>query len=199
MEKGGILTEAHDAVMSYCCDRSRSVTWGIFGGLPSTPHGVELQRSGQESEFLGTIFSNVKVGKGDYFTRPSAGGGGLGDPLERDPKSVLEDVIDEYVSIERAEKDYGVVIKEIDREIDLFEIDAEATENARELIRLNRQKWLEENPETVMEKFRKGEVDLLDLIRRYGIIIDQQTGEYLPKTTDQNREAMRKRTLEYWK
>lgn len=199
VEKGGILTEAHDAVMSYCCDRSRSVTWGIFGGLPSTPHGVKLQRKGMETEFLGTIFSNVKVGKDDYFTRPSAGGGGLGDPLERDPKAVLEDVIDEYVSIERAEKDYGVVIKEIDREIDLFEIDEDATANTREWIRLNREKWLKEDPESVMEKFHNGEVDILDLIRRYGIIIDQQTGEYLPKTTAQNREAMRNRSMAYWK
>lgn len=198
VEKGGILTEADDAVMSYCCDRSRSVTWGIFGGLPSNPHGVQLMRGEADSEFLGTIFSNVKVNKGDEFTRPSAGGGGLGDPLERDPQDVLEDVIDDYVSIERAKKDYGVVIKEIDREIDLFEIDEEATKTAREYIRLNRRKWLEQDPESVMEKYHNGELDLLDLIRHYGIIIDQKTNELLPKSTAQYREAMKKRTLAYW-
>ncbi|WP_240491824.1 hypothetical protein, partial [Acinetobacter baumannii] len=72
---------------------------------------------------------------GTSFDRPSAGGGGLGDPLERDPKLVLEDVIDEYVSIERARKDYGVVIREIDRDMDAFEIDEEATQKEREAIR----------------------------------------------------------------
>jgi N-methylhydantoinase B len=37
------------------------------------------------------------------------GGGGWGDPLERDPQAVLDDVLDEYVSVEGAERDYGVV------------------------------------------------------------------------------------------
>ena len=44
----------------------------------------------------------VDVGPGDLFTRPSAGGGGFGDPLERDPEAVVEDVADGYVTIERA-------------------------------------------------------------------------------------------------
>jgi len=34
----------------------------------------------------------------------------MGDPLEREPDAVLRDVLDEYVSIERAQLDYGVVI-----------------------------------------------------------------------------------------
>ena len=51
------------------------------------------------------------------FSRPTAGGGGFGDPLERDPAHVMEDVADDYVSIERAAKDYGVVLKVIDAEI----------------------------------------------------------------------------------
>jgi N-methylhydantoinase B len=38
------------------------------------------------------------------------GGGGWGDPLDRDPQAVLDDVIDEYVSVEGARRDYGVVI-----------------------------------------------------------------------------------------
>ena len=38
VRKGGRLTQVEDAVMSYCCDRARSVTWGIAGGLPSLPH-----------------------------------------------------------------------------------------------------------------------------------------------------------------
>src|SRR5690606_31947971 len=42
VEKGGILTNIENTVMSYSCDRARSVTWGLFGGLPSTPHGAWL-------------------------------------------------------------------------------------------------------------------------------------------------------------
>ncbi|WP_042346515.1 hydantoinase B/oxoprolinase family protein [Bacillus massiliigorillae] len=198
IEKGGILTNAKETVMSYCCDRSRSVTWGIFGGLPSTPHGAWLNKDSEEEQFLGTIFSNIKLKQGDSFTRPSAGGGGLGDPLERDPKDVLEDVIDEYVSIERAKKDYGVVINEIDREIDLFEIDEQATQVEREFIRNARVGWLSEDVDTVMEQYNNGSIDQLDLIRKYGVIIDLATNKALEKSTEQNRNMLQKRSLAYW-
>ncbi len=92
VRKGGTLTQVEAAVMSYCCDRARSVTWGIGGGLPSLPHGVWLNRGSDEERFLGANFSGVPVKEGDRFERPSAGGGGLGDPLDRDPDAVLEDV-----------------------------------------------------------------------------------------------------------
>src|SRR5690606_18447727 len=138
VEKGGTLTDAESSVMSYCCDRARSITWGIEGGLPSIPHGVWLNRGTENEQFLGSIFSSVPVQPGDTFYRPSAGGGGLGDPLERTPEEVLEDVIDGYVSIGRAAEDYGVVITEIDRAIDLFEVDQEATSAKRAWIREHR-------------------------------------------------------------
>ncbi|HEX2737264.1 MAG TPA: hypothetical protein VHP57_03925 [Acidimicrobiia bacterium] len=38
------------------------------------------------------------------------GGGGWGDPLARDPQAVLDDVLDEYVSVEGAARDYGVAL-----------------------------------------------------------------------------------------
>ena len=39
------------------------------------------------------------------------GGGGWGDPLDRDPAAVLDDVLDEYVSVDAASRDYGVVLR----------------------------------------------------------------------------------------
>ena len=63
VEKGAILREAEGAVMSYMCDRARSITWGIEGGLPSIPHGVWLTR-GDDRTFLGAVFSNVPCGAG---------------------------------------------------------------------------------------------------------------------------------------
>lgn len=198
IQKGGTLTEVADTVMSVCCDRSRSVTWGIYGGLPSIPHGNWLNPGTDKEQFLGAFFSNVKVKKGDSFTRPSAGGGGLGDPLKRDPEAVLEDVIDGYVSIERAKKDYGVVIKEIDAELDLYEILEDETAKEREYIRKNRKNWLMEDPDVVYELYKNGEIDELDLIRRYGVIIDFATDEVLYKSTSQFREMLQKRSAAYW-
>jgi N-methylhydantoinase B len=58
------------------------------------------------------------------------GGGGWGDPLDRDPQAVLDDVWDEYVSIEGAEHEYGVVITGSLEAMDLA-VDAEATAQLR--------------------------------------------------------------------
>lgn len=198
VEKGGILTDTNNTVMSYCCDRSRSITWGIKGGLPSIPQGAILNPNQEDEQFLGTIFSNVEVKKGDSFTRPSAGGGGLGDPLERDVHAVMEDVIDEYVSIERAKLDYGVIIYEIDRDIDAFELDIEATLKEREYIRNNRQHWLEMDPHEVERLYNAGEINQMDVVRRHGVIMDYKTNKVLPVSTLQYREEMKKRSLTFW-
>jgi N-methylhydantoinase B len=48
--------------------------------------------------------------KGDMVIDYTQGGAGVGDPTERDPQLVLEDVRDELVSVESARNDYGVVI-----------------------------------------------------------------------------------------
>ena len=47
---------------------------------------------------------------GDRIAFYSAGGGGYGNPFERDPRDVAEDVQNGYVSIEKAREDYGVII-----------------------------------------------------------------------------------------
>src|SRR5699024_8488138 len=171
-QQDGTVTAISASVMSVCCDRSRSVTCGIMGGLPSLPHGNWLNPGKENEEFLGAFFSNVRVTEGDSFTRPSSGGGGLGDPLKRDVDAVLEDVIDGYVSIERAKKDYGVVVREIDADIDLYEIDEAETEKEREYIRLNREKWIDQDAREVHNMYKEGKIDKLDLIRQYGVIID---------------------------
>lgn len=199
VSKGGVLTDANKTVMSYCCDRARSVTWGIDGGLPSIPQGVWLNRGTPDEKFLGALFSNVPVGPGDTFERPSAGGGGYGDALERDLEAVLEDVIDGYVSVGRAGKDYGVVIRPIDPEIDEYELDEEASVKLREELRATRLDKLAESPETVAERYNTGELDQLDLVRHYGVILDWSTGKLLPTTTQQYREQMAKRSSSHWK
>jgi N-methylhydantoinase B len=60
------------------------------------------------------------------------GGGGFGNPLEREPERVKIDVRDGYVTIAGALRDYGVVVKgDPDRDPEGLEVDVEATEQAR--------------------------------------------------------------------
>lgn len=198
VEKGGTLTDADNTVMSYCCDRARSITWGIEGGLPSIPHGVWLNKDTGGEKFLGSIFSSVPVEPGDTFFRPSAGGGGFGDPLERTAEEVLEDVIDDYVSVERAAEDYGVVIIPIDPELDQYEIDRDATLAKRAWIREHRRSWLETDAEQVAQQYRAGDLGVLDVIRRHGVILDWGTGELFEETTKQHREQMTRRSADNW-
>jgi N-methylhydantoinase B len=197
--KGGALTEAQDTVVSYCCDRARSIAWGLNGGLPSLPHGVWLNRGTEQEQFLGVVFSNVQLQAGDTFTRPSAGGGGFGDPLERDPGDVCEDVIDGYVSPGRALADYGVVVEELDAELAEYRVDAEATAVARQRMARERLEWLTSDPESVAQRYRRGELDVLDLVRHYGVIVDWGTGELLARTTETYREMIRRRAAEHWR
>jgi N-methylhydantoinase B len=63
---------------------------------------------------------------GDVIQFFSAGGGGYGDPLERDPLAAEQDVFNEYVSIEQARNDYGVVI-----DPKTLKVDLKATEKQR--------------------------------------------------------------------
>ena len=132
-------------------------------------------RDGEAAVASEPMFSNVPIREGDLFTRPSAGGGGYGDPLERDPNAVLEDVIDGYVTPPRARGDYGVVVEVIDPDVDDYRLDAEATALERARIRRSRHGWLEEDPKHVEELFRAGEVDVLDL--RSPLRRDPQLGD----------------------
>jgi N-methylhydantoinase B len=62
----------------------------------------------------------------------NAGGGGWGDPLQRDPEVVKRDVRDGYVSIEGAARDYGVVVTgDPDEDPEGLVLDLEATERLR--------------------------------------------------------------------
>jgi N-methylhydantoinase B len=197
--KTSVMLEAEKTVISYICDRERAIVWGIEGGLPSMPHGLSIKRAGADREdWLGSVFSDVPIGSGDVFSRPTAGGGGFGDPLERDPALVLEDVIDDYVSIERAAKDYGVVIRAIDPEICAYQIDEAATQKAREKIRTERGGWLAADPEEVAADYRAGKIDKLDVVRRYAVVLDWDSGALLPVSTGQFREMFHKRSAAAW-
>ncbi|MFT7459253.1 MAG: N-methylhydantoinase B [Planctomycetota bacterium] len=183
------LRDAKDAIVSYVCDRERSIVWGLEGGLSAGPHGMSVTHE-ETSNYLGTIVSGVRLSADDGLIRASSGGGGLGDPLLRETQAVLDDVIDDYVSIERAAKDYGVVIEEIDARRGDYRVNEDATILQRERLRNERQSRFVEDPESIAERFRNGDLDVLDLVRHYGVIVDWGNGVLLPRTTATYRELL---------
>ena len=69
-----------------------------------------------------TLADNIMLNSGDVVRIESAGGGGWGNPLERDLDDVARDVKKGYVTIEGARRDYGVVM-----DSDTLTVDTEAT------------------------------------------------------------------------
>jgi N-methylhydantoinase B len=104
--------------------KTETAGWGLEGGEANSKNAVVLYPDTEQE--LSTGMMRKTFQPGESLSNRSAGGGGYGDPYERDPERVLEDVIDEYVSKESAREDYGVVVTE-----DL-EIDWEATESLRD-------------------------------------------------------------------
>ena len=106
--------------------RGKLPPWGIFGGA---------------SAQVGDVFVNgisVADGVREVFLKPgdvvrvqTNAGGGFGNPFERDPKLVLGDVADRYVTIDRAREDYRVVI-----DPNSLRLDVEATTKLRASLRV---------------------------------------------------------------
>ena len=100
--------EARYSVLS---DRAVLPPFGVAGAGPAAPVKVSLRRDGAEVDFStpGKV-TGVAIRAGDIVVMQSAGGGGYGDPLARDPDRVRDDVMAGYVSPERARLGYGVVL-----------------------------------------------------------------------------------------
>jgi N-methylhydantoinase B len=96
---------------SVLSDRAVLPPFGVAGAGPAAPVKVSLRRDGAEVDFAtpGKV-TGVAIGSGDIVVMQSAGGGGYGDPLAREPDRVRDDVRAGYVSLERARLGYGVVL-----------------------------------------------------------------------------------------
>ena len=114
--RGGLALEreymilADKAGMTMRSDRRSHLPYGLAGGNPGTP-SANILNPGPRQQVLPTLpMESVALRRGDVFRHVTAGGGGYGDPLERDPERVLDDVLDEKLTRPYAEREYGVVI-----------------------------------------------------------------------------------------
>jgi len=127
----GCLTDEPWTV-SGMVDRTRFPGQGLEGGKPGA--------LGQFQMADGTPLhpkSLITLEPGQRVQLNGAGGGGYGDPMQRSPELVLDDVVNEYVSIEAAEREYGVAIRyrgdpnRLVRTPDLYYIDWDRTQTLR--------------------------------------------------------------------
>ncbi len=85
--------------------------YGLFGGKPGSCN-LALVNEGLEGEREIAAKESLKLKLNDTFTSYPSGGGGWGNPFDRDPELVKKDAKDELISLESAEKDYGVVLED---------------------------------------------------------------------------------------
>src|SRR5512139_536387 len=95
------------------------------------PEGLFGGKTGAKAQFLvdtvqGNPFGLTQLKPGDAVTIDAAGGGGYGNPLERDPEMVETDIREGYVSAEKAREYYGVAI-----DSKTLKADMEATKKLR--------------------------------------------------------------------
>ena len=118
-----------DIMLSIRSDKRKFPPHGLFGGKEGEP-SMSILKSGKDESIIPTLTTQpLYLKQNDLFQHVMAGGGGYGDPLEREPNLVLKDVIEEKISLNNALENYGVVI--IKNSKNKFSIDIDATNKLR--------------------------------------------------------------------
>ena len=101
VKKQRILT---DGFITHECDRHEDVPWGIFGGGEGQCGAVEIYNAARPDDItdMPAKFAGLRVSEGDVMAFYGPCGGGYGDPLERPAEKVLEDVLDDFCTVEHA-------------------------------------------------------------------------------------------------
>ncbi len=132
---GNGLTVAYrflvDGTVSVHDDRWLTYPWGVRGGEPGMRSSKRLVRADGSEQWLGAKSEGIKVKKGDLLYFNTWGGGGWGDPFEREAELVRADVERSLVTVAGARR-YGVVIAEDGS------VEVAATEQLREEMRTQR-------------------------------------------------------------
>ncbi len=119
----------HHAIINLSSDRLKIRPWGLAGGGAGGTVDSSLDLPAGEKVVLPSKTTRG-VAPGTRINLRTAGGGGYGPPFLRDPQLVRDDVLNGFVSLDRARTDYGVSLDPL-----RFEIDLKETEQRR-----NRQK-----------------------------------------------------------
>jgi len=120
-----------DGVLAIQGDRADTSPWGFGGGEDGTPNVVTYAPGTAGEQEIGVFAAGFPLERETVVRVATSGGGGWGDPKERPVAWVVEDVIDELVSIDKAKEVYGVEITVRDFETLDVRVDEAATARLR--------------------------------------------------------------------
>jgi len=124
-----------DSYFLCVADRSILGCWGLKGGKAGRPFRVTVDPGSSRERVLPGLVDDEPIVAGTLVRVETTGGGGWGDPLEREPDRVALDVLQGKVSARAARDDYGVVLAIA---ADDVRIDVVATEALRARVRAGR-------------------------------------------------------------
>ena len=113
--RGGLGYEKHirmleGAYFMSIADRSILSCWGVKGGMAGAPFRVTIDPDGPNERDMEGLVDDEPVRAGEIIRIRTTGGGGWGDPLDREVALVRRDVLWGKVSRDAAKRDYGVVV-----------------------------------------------------------------------------------------
>jgi len=120
-----------DATLQIRADRQTIRPYGLYGGKAGKPGSVSLNTKTMDQKIGSKV--TIGVSDGDKFRYVLPGGGGWGDPLDREPNAVLRDVRNEIISRAAAQQEYGLVFDEAE-----LVVDQSGTEKLRGQMRASR-------------------------------------------------------------
>ena len=100
---------APEVTVSALLDRTQEGPWGFLGGASGGPAGIFIRFAGTTefktfTEAFGTVsptkFVNIRMKLGDQLLMHAPGGGGYGDPKDRAPNAIEDDLLDGFISAE---------------------------------------------------------------------------------------------------
>lgn len=103
---------ADEAMLSVRIDSVDTPPWGVNGGQAGRPGSCIINPGRPDERKISAFSDGTIVRRGDVVRVMTGGGGGWGHPYDREPERVLQDVLNGFVSSERAREDYGVVLND---------------------------------------------------------------------------------------
>ncbi len=124
---------AEESLFQLRTDRHDFLPWGVEGGKPGTPTRNYINPGTEDEVVLpGKHLTSLK--KGDLYRLIQAGAGGYGDPLERSVDAIVDDVLEDKLTVDHVREEYGVVI-----DPDTLELDMTATSELQAKMRRERE------------------------------------------------------------
>ena len=127
-----IIRALADATLLSNADRALLNTYGVNGGGPGDAYGITVRHDDGSEQSVAGMSDNIEIEAGSVVNIKTTGGGGWGDPLQREAEMVCADVRAGLVSEAAALEDYGVVLV---KDGHLLSADASATAKRRDEMR----------------------------------------------------------------